>query len=481
MNGSITIKIEQPLENHLGAALAFQPPLSRYTSPFNPATLDDKDPFCDHAALATGDSLYRCERGSVSILVLFMGLLIFALAAMVWNTGLTTTAKMEAQTAADSASYASAVWTSRAINMITATNMIALRDASALGVSVQVMATWIPLTVVILANLITTGIAVVSAAVSVIATFGATAPALALAVVQFTIALLEFVNYLLFTIATEAPVTPVLDAIALGKHLGELREYQESWVRVIPGLIEAQRQQFEAYYDCDISLQLGNGSRTITAPLHAGSFGSCAVPIGLRFLYDSFAKGSWNSSTEFKLMPKAGAKKFWLLGAVFGMLAATPALALNHHVLSTTAPNSFPPFFEVGPSGKGFSVDPQTWEDYAIVAVARKRMTNDISSQRPNQPLAYMAPGLFTGADQLRPVAYSQAEAFNPVDGLLSTLKVGGVSPGQIIGNLYPWRVWTDWGWHWQSRLTHGTLLNEGAFADQNVTLTPFGRASAQH
>ncbi|MHC4786666.1 MAG: pilus assembly protein TadG-related protein, partial [Planctomycetota bacterium] len=94
---------------------------------------DDRGGFGLPTSLGTNaHRLHRCRRGNISILVLVMGLVFFALAAMVWNTGKVTSAKIEAQTAADSAAYASAVWTSRAMNITTGTNMLILRHQTAL-------------------------------------------------------------------------------------------------------------------------------------------------------------------------------------------------------------------------------------------------------------------------------------------------------------------------------------------------------------
>ncbi len=414
------------------------------------------------------ENLHRCDRGSVSILVLFMGLIIFALAAMVWNTGKITTSAIEAQTAADTAAYTSAVWTSRAVNMIAATNMHGLRDASAIGVSTAVIfeGAWI---------LTFQTIFLVGTVIPQLTNPFTLASGLA----ALAVWLAEFIQWIIFVVETGWPVFPIIDIVNLAKHLGEVLSYQQAWVAAVPGLIETQRQQIADYYDCDISLQLGNGSTSIAPPLHRGTPLTCLVPIGLRYIYDAFAEGSWYSDTKIKTTIKIGkAKVGWLIGGLLGAVAAIPALGFTHHVLSSQP--GFSPL-EIGPFGFGFSIDPATWDDYSVIAVARKRTTNAASKQFPDQPLAFMAPGLFTRSDQLRPAAYSQAETFNAIDGLLPTLKIGGVAPFQIISSIYPWRVWTDWGWQWQPRLTHGANLPNTVFANQGIQLTSFGQSAAQH
>jgi len=413
-------------------------------------------------------NVHRCDRGSVSILVLFMGLVIFALASMVWNTGKITTSKIEAQTAADTAAYTSAVWTSRAVNMIAATNMHALRDASAIGVSTAVIfeGAWI---------LTFQTIFLVGTVIPQLTNPFTLASGLA----ALAVWLAEFVQWIIFVVETGWPVFPIIDIVNLSIHLTDILAYQSAWVAAVPGLIETQRQQIEDYYDCDVSLRLGNGSSSISPPLHRGTPLTCLVPIGLRYVYDAFAEGSWFSDTKIKTTIKIGkAKAGWLIGGLLGAVAAIPALGLSHHVLSTQP--GFSPL-EIGPNGLGFSINPSTWDDYSVIAVARKRNSNLTSKQVPDQPLTFMAPGLFTRSGDLRPAAYSQAETFNAIDGLLPTLKIGGVAPLQLISAIYPWRVWTDWGWQWQPRLTHGSNLSAAPFTNQGIELTPFGKNAAMH
>ncbi len=82
-------------------------------------------------ARATTRRLHRDRRGNITVLFLFLGLIFYCSLAMIWNTGTTAAAKIEVQTAADAAAYSSAVWTSRAINLTTGTNMMILRNATA--------------------------------------------------------------------------------------------------------------------------------------------------------------------------------------------------------------------------------------------------------------------------------------------------------------------------------------------------------------
>lgn len=455
-------------------------------------------------ARAAGE-LGGCERGSVGILVLFMGLLIFALAAMVWNTGEITTAKIEAQTAADSAAYSSAVWTSRGINIVAASNMQILRDASAattamtIGSSAWVWFGWAlalvisdTITTVSAASALAAAIAANVAALGTLtAGVVAAAAALANAISQLVLSVKDLT--LAITILSEIGwIQPFFDFADLYAHISDLFAYQEAWVREIPQLIEIQRQQFEAYYDCDISLRHGAGHGLdsaaggaaqfpgmIRAPLRVGRADAVTLPFVLRYLYDAFAAGGWYSDERLKSFSKVKPKPVFLAAGAVSAVAGLLKLDRSFHTLTSVQV----PFLEFGPEG----VDASTvsWPDFTVVAVARKRTENTESLQKPRRPLGFMAADLFGPADDLRPTAYAAAETFNGVDGLLSSFTIGGINVGQGLFSPYPWRVWTDWGWQWTPRLTHGAYVQGGevdeAFAEQGFDVGDAARTAAMH
>ncbi|MFT5289082.1 MAG: hypothetical protein ACI82F_001141 [Planctomycetota bacterium] len=403
--------------------------------------------------------LRRCQRGNVSLLILFMGLVFYALAAMTWNTGELTASKIEAQTAADSAAYSSVVWTGRAVNMVTATNMHVMRDASALGTAGAVLfeGAWV------LVN-------------DLIFLFGTVIPqltnpfTLATGLISLAIFTAEFVLWAKFVAETGWPVNPILDGIDLVSHMSELLDYQQAWVAAVPGLVADQKTQIQDYYDCDLNLHMGNGSTSIQAPLHRGNQLTCLIPMTIRFAYDALASDSWYDDPGIKAMIIGKGRTGWLIGAALGYVGGLAAFGQTHHVLSSQ-PLYSP--LEFGPYGTGLSSS-STWADYSVVASAQKRTTNAASAQYPRFPLRFLAPGLFDDPDPMRPVAYSQAETFNGIDGLLSTVNIGGFNALQSVVSLYPWRVWTDWGWQWQPRLTHGTLIEPSTFSSMGVSPIAF-------
>ncbi len=393
-----------------------------------------------------------------------MGLVFYALAAMTWNTGELTSAKIEAQSAADAAAYSSAVWTSRAINMVTATNQLALRDASAAGVAVAVLfeGTWV---------LIMQTYYFASKIAPHLAGLPATLPIIAPLLVLYTA---DLALWLTFIAKTGWPIMPILDLAELIVHLVHIRQYQADWIAELPGLIAAQEAELEAYYDCDIQLTLGNGSTSISPPLHPGTQLTCVVPFTARFVYDALADGSWRKDVVLDHMLISESDWGWAIGSLLGYVGGLTGLGFTHHVLSSQ-PQYLP--LELGPYGWGVTSDPATWADFTVLASARKRANNQQSRQLPQYPLRFMAPGLFGESDNLRPVAYAQAETFNGIEGLFFGADIPGVNLLKPVLSAYPWRVWTDWGWQWQPRLTHGSLVHPGVFQGTGLDLNSFGSA----
>ena len=75
--------------------------------------------------------LHRCQRGNVTLLYLLFAIFLFVILALVWNTGRASTAALHAQMAADTSAYSAAVFTSRAVNIITGANMLILQNINA--------------------------------------------------------------------------------------------------------------------------------------------------------------------------------------------------------------------------------------------------------------------------------------------------------------------------------------------------------------
>ena len=406
--------------------------------------------------------LHACRRGQISLLVLLLGLVFYALVALVWNTGEVTSAKIEAQTAADAAAYSSAVWTSRAINVTAGTNMLILRhitaaEAAMAGFAVAI-GPWFDW----------------SKAVSTAC--AATGPGypVCVAVAWLGIIALEVLpRWVPFMLAwTDGFLRVTTTGGKYGQNvygrITELYRYQQAFIDAVPYAIEQQRLALEDYYDCEIALVRGDGTglnadgtSAISAPLRRGNPLTISAPLLIRSYWELLGNkpdpkgkgGSWHHSKELKFMFVGKGQSWWTRGVLVSMAAHWPALGWFHNVLTTqVGPAEFSPH---NPLVGG-------WEEFSVVAVARKRPDNSTSMQPPRRPLGFMAPGIFAAG--VNPVAYAQAESFNGMDG----------HPWLRAILIHPWRVWTTYGWQWQPRLAHGAFFP--AYGDALLDL-PVGPA----
>lgn len=78
---------------------------------------------------------HRNQRGNVALFLVFQLTLLYAVTAMVWNTGVVASDKVKLQTAADTAAYSAAVRTARMMNLNTASNLVIMQSFSASGIS----------------------------------------------------------------------------------------------------------------------------------------------------------------------------------------------------------------------------------------------------------------------------------------------------------------------------------------------------------
>lgn len=75
--------------------------------------------------------LHRNERGNLGVLMLFVIWALLAMIAMVWNTGEYATRKAAMQTAVDASAHAAVTHPTRALNILSATNLLICENASA--------------------------------------------------------------------------------------------------------------------------------------------------------------------------------------------------------------------------------------------------------------------------------------------------------------------------------------------------------------
>ena len=390
--------------------------------------------------------LHRCRRGNVSLLVLFMGFVFYALLAMVWNTGQVASAKIEAQTAADAAAYSASVWTSRAINLANGTNMRILQNSTAItGTLATIPAIVFPPIEWARA---------IKSACTVPCSAGPFAAVLCPACIISTFLLIFSLEIAPMWLPFVFEVVPALaNVYKLFINIAELHQYQLAWQSAVPDAIHQQTLALQEYFDCDIEIIRGDG-QAMAPPLHNGTPLTFVIPFFARAYYEQLrtqSTGWWNSdhlkgvdgaapTGGFRWMFVGKAKKWykrlWIISALVGWIYG----GFNHVVLETQ------PAYSPLEFGPGFF---NKWEKFTIVAAARKRTHNTASGQPPRYPLRFMASGLFKFKDTVQPVAYAQAETYNGLDKLIPGL--------QYIP--YPYRVWTTWGWQWQPRLAHGNFV----------------------
>ena len=393
--------------------------------------------------------LHRCRRGNVSLLVLFMGFVFYAMLAMVWNTGKVTSAKIEAQTAADAAAYSASVWTSRALNLANGTNMRILQNSTAItGTLAVIPAIFFPP--------IEWARAIKSACTGPCSAGPAAAIACPVCLIS-TFLLIFSLEIAPMWIPFVIEVVPALaNVYKLFINIAELHQYQIAWQSAVPDAIRLQTLALEKYFDCDIEIIRGDG-QAMVPPLHSGTPLTFIVPFFLRAYYEQlYDDPGWYGSDHLKgvdanTAPTGGFrwmfvgkakkwyKRLWIISALVGWIYG----GFNHVVLTTTpvvSPLEFGPgFFDL--------FFPSSWQQFTVVAAARKRTTNTESGQPPRYPLRFMASGLFKSRDTVRPIAYAQAESYLGIDGLFM----------KYIP--FPYRVWSTWGWQWQPRLAHGNFV----------------------
>jgi hypothetical protein len=386
---------------------------------------------------ATRDAVKRLHadrRGAITMLFILLGFVFFTALAGVWNTGKATSARMHTQIVADTAAYGAATWISRGMNQITATNILIQRNATAFGISFDVM----PLGIVWLILVISNWVEAVeeACAACLIACAACAAPVIAyIAAVEVPVV----TNY----IAQAWPVA-AQGLAEFPDRIDELKEYQDAWIAAIPEVIEEQREKFEDYYGTKIRYtQPGEDDGEVELPVKEGNLITCMPTYAYRFYQkDDNIPDEYN----FDLMVFGDGEGEWDNLKHIGMVLGWLLNGMNHHVLET---QSGP--LEMAPD----SLD--DWKKFSVVATA---MSEEVSENYR------VAPGIFEWAYSPQDVmiAYAQAETYNGPSETLS--KVPGLG---FITDMLPFRVWSFWGWQWQPRLTIGDQLQNALQDDQDM------------
>ncbi len=408
---------------------------------------------------------HRAQRGVTSLLFLLLGFVFYAVAALVFNTGVATQARIQAQTAADTAAYSSAVWQARCVNTITGTNMLILRNGTAhMAASGVLTASTMPwyywykwakekaeITAAAIATVAAAGCLVAYPICWAAEYEAAYNPALA-AWWAFLFATEIGPHYLPFVAAALPTATAKVATLAFLRRISTLYEHQEAWLVATPKAIEEQRKRIAEYYKCDIHLSqsvphdLRNTApwdkkkpTEILPPLKPASTvygrGTTIALLTGRFWVPPYHDSGWYHHKHIKKIKHGKGRRCFAVGALAGQATVVGIYGAKHHTLTTSG------LLEGSPSSL------EDWKAFSVVAAAR---LNRSSRGR------LMAPGIFS--DPIAPgdvvIAYAQAETYNGIDGRGQTIPV----VGQIL-KAVPFRVWTSFGWQWQARLTWGDQL----------------------
>lgn len=446
-------------------------------------------------------SLMRCERGTVTILMLLLCTFTYAMLAQPWNTGRAISARIEAQTAADSAAQSGAVWMARSLNSMAATNQASLQASSAhiVGESVYqggfILAGRLGLKVAWhaknAAKWTEKALSEAEQAAQWVSKSGALAevPIIGEAWAAFCLAEAAFhaakaIQYGEWAVQEVQAFLFCLDVLtkdlprakdhshwsdlsdrlgSLSEHIDKLAAIPEAWQSALESEsvetnpIRSQLTAIEDYYDCDIDLQMVRSGSNYEVPYEKNNILGVTGPLGLRLNADSQDKGSWGDD-------ELGG---WKHGPTFlvscdncfkkkghdnvpGYLKNPNATATFRLLLIGNLVFEIPKLadrsYQLKGTGGGSPYSAADGLDrYTFIAVARKRTSNEASAQGPSSPLANLAPGVF-GDSTEPPTSYSAAEVVNSADGVIHAMGLGFIP--------YPWILWTDWGWQWQARTT---------------------------
>lgn len=360
---------------------------------------------------------HRDENGLVVVLFVLIGLIFALLIALNWNTGRVISAKMRAQAAADQSALAAATWQSRAVNMVTGSNMMILRNASALVSAIaidrvvrEVPERW-------------------QAAIDACGDPASPCVLQLLDQILFNPAN-EIGPYIAFVDRHSGAARAALDNGVFTRRIEELHEFQRRLVESIPEVVEEQRELIAEFHGVEVILAVpGRTDGLIVPPLREGDAVSFEHMLRLRRQLTDNWLDDQAGFADFGAI--GGAQDIWDQAVEEAIISVSNDLGAMHMVLVTQSGAD-----EISPSAGGR--DP-----FSVFATA---IVPDIRDDN------FLFTGFFDETispdDAAR--AAAQAETFNGYDERIA--RRNAVAP-------WPFRVWTTWGWNWQPRLTRADLV----------------------
>lgn len=357
-------------------------------------------------------SVHDDERGVIAILFLFLSIIFVILVALLWNTGRVISAKMRAQAAADQAAFAAATWNSRALNTVTATNMLILRNASAQISSLAIRHVY--------EGVIRNWDEALRAAQEC-PPDPLSNPCLD---AYFAGLLLEVGPFAQFVDRCYVEAAHHLAEGTFVQRIIELNSFQTEFLESMPDVIEEQREAIAEFHGMRLILAVpGRTDGFIVPPVRRGDRESFGRMLRERRVTDFLPPGG----TDFGRFDAIGqARRLWEEGVELAINEVRDSLAPYHFVLLTQEGEE-----ERSPDAAGR-------QPFSVMATA---IVGGIS-----EDLFFMR-GFFDAPVSLSDevISCAQAETYNIFDE--QRVAVG-------VPSAFPFRVWTTRGWAWQPRLT---------------------------
>ncbi|MEM9084073.1 MAG: pilus assembly protein TadG-related protein, partial [Planctomycetota bacterium] len=240
--------------------------------------------------------MHNDQRGNVTFMMLALVMLFGGMVSALVNTATVVDEKMQLQTAADTAAYASAVHLSREINMVTSANISIALLKSAQAVTMANNLAFAQAAINYAAHI--KAISDIIKIANGLAAIPIVGPALAApfyiqaAVYGIQLAI-EVVAVMVWYFATLKGIQGILETVGifagngdLGGRITELYEYQQEVIDETPRLIEEQRGYLAEYYQCEIRItQPGedNITTSMNSPLERGNGLDFAIPLSLAY------------------------------------------------------------------------------------------------------------------------------------------------------------------------------------------------------
>ncbi len=368
-----------------------------------------------HFVARSARRFHRDESGLVLVLFVLVALIFAVLIALNWNTGRIVSAKMRAQAAADQGALAAATWQSRAVNLVTGSNMLILRNASAEVSARAIMA-------------VVHGVRRNWQDALNACPDNPCRQSLLNRIVRAPNN--EIGPYIEFIARSGNFANGALESGTFSRRIEEVHEFQRRLVESIPEVVDEQRELVAEFHEVRLILAVpGRSDGLIVPPLRIGSVDSFERMLRLRRELSDYWLPEEANFDRFSGI--GGARQLWDDAVEEAILDVSARYGGSHYVLVSQSGAD-----ELSPAEAGR-------EAFSVFATAV------VDEVREDQ---FLFKGFFEF--EISPAdcatASAQAETFNGYDERYDRRN-------RVAA--YPFRVWTTLGWNWQPRLTRSDLV----------------------